>query len=286
MTKRILSALPIIALTLCALLLPGRIGAYVFLLFATIMMIFGCREVFGMVPLSRETSCHSIAISCACLLVWVSPFTPLPSATALEALVLFISVLGLFALIFLNPPSRKLTQDILLSLGVILYFCWPLSSMAKLYFSGDSDGRFLLLYLIIITKLADTGAYVIGCAMAKRPGGNHFLAPTISPKKSWEGLLGGTLFSVAAACLLYLLCRNHFLFHGKHFFNAFDCILTGVMASIIGLFGDLAESALKRAAKLKDSGSLPGIGGILDTLDSLIFMAPFFYIYLCLRALF
>ena len=142
------------------------------------------------------------------------------------------------------------------------------------------DMRPILFFMILVTKIADTGAFAAGSWTAKRPEGNHKLIPLVSPKKSWEGLIGGTVASVVTALICYFFWPASVSVNGMKLFGLQEVIIIGILASVIGLLGDLAESALKRAAGAKDSGNLPGIGGILDTLDSLIFVAPLFYAYL------
>ena len=142
------------------------------------------------------------------------------------------------------------------------------------------DMRPILFFMILVTKIADTGAFAAGSWTAKRPGGNHKLIPLVSPKKSWEGLIGGTVASVVTGLICYFCWPGSVSINGVKLFGIAEVIVIGILASVIGLLGDLAESALKRAAGAKDSGHLPGIGGILDTLDSLIFVSPLFYAYL------
>jgi phosphatidate cytidylyltransferase len=120
-----------------------------------------------------------------------------------------------------------------------------------------------LIFLLLIVWMNDIAAYIIGTAVGKRK-----LAPKISPKKTIEGSIAGIVFSVATIILL-----NRWLQYdlSKLFF-------IGMTVSIIGQFGDLFESMLKRSADIKDSGTIiPGHGGVLDRFDSLLFAAPVFY---------
>ncbi|MFH0858625.1 MAG: phosphatidate cytidylyltransferase [Candidatus Omnitrophota bacterium] len=97
------------------------------------------------------------------------------------------------------------------------------------------------------------------------------LIPRISPKKSVEGAVGGVIFSVLGA----LICKSFLPFSYMHL------LILGVLLSVLGQLGDLSESLIKRDCQIKDSGSaIPGIGGVLDLLDSLIFTAPAFYFYM------
>jgi phosphatidate cytidylyltransferase len=131
-------------------------------------------------------------------------------------------------------------------------------------------GEFLIFFVVLVTWAADTGAYYVGTVLGK-----HRLAPVISPNKTVEGLIGGVVLAVVAA----LVAQAWFLPD----FSITDCLATGIILSVAGLFGDLAESAMKRSAGVKDSGwLLPAHGGMLDRLDSMLFTAPAFYYYMVL----
>lgn len=131
-------------------------------------------------------------------------------------------------------------------------------------------GEFLVFFVVLVTWAGDTGAYYAGISLGRRK-----LMPTVSPNKTVEGLVGGLVLAVAAAGA-----------GGAWFLPSFtlaDCVATGLLLTVAGVAGDLAESALKRGAGVKDSGSLlPGHGGVLDRLDSLLFTAPVFYYYVLL----
>jgi phosphatidate cytidylyltransferase len=124
-----------------------------------------------------------------------------------------------------------------------------------------------LSFFFLVLMGADTGAYYVGRALGK-----HKLAPAISPGKTWEGAVGGIFAALAMATLA------HFWFF-RELPLKFTLPLAAVM-TIAGIFGDLAESALKRGAGAKDAANiLPGHGGILDRLDSLLFNAPLIYYF-------
>ena len=132
---------------------------------------------------------------------------------------------------------------------------------------GGELGSDLLLLLLVCVTFSDTAAYYVGSAFGRRR-----LAPTISPKKSWEGLVGGVLGGVLGAFL-----------GDVWFFQAltpWHAMAIGVVVSLAGVVGDLAESMVKRAAGRKDSSALlPGHGGLLDRLDGLLVAAPVLYYY-------
>ncbi|MEP7150118.1 MAG: phosphatidate cytidylyltransferase [Nitrospira sp.] len=165
--------------------------------------------------------------------------------------------------------SAKLLRDALMDglvlvMGV-LYIGVTLSYL--LLIRGLPDGALLIFLLFLVTWAGDTGAYIVGKSL-----GRHALAPVISPKKTYEGLAGG----LALACVMALVARGWFL----PSFSLMDCLALAVILTVVGLVGDLAESAIKRSAGFKDSGALiPGHGGMLDRLDSLLFTGPAFYYY-------
>jgi phosphatidate cytidylyltransferase len=129
------------------------------------------------------------------------------------------------------------------------------------------QGEWLIFFLLLVTWASDTGAYYVGTLF-----GRHQLAPTISPKKTVEGLVGGFFGAIIVA----YTARWWFLPE----LSGLDCLILATLLTITGLWGDLTESAMKRSVGTKDSGGiLPGHGGMLDRLDSLLFTAPVFYYY-------
>jgi phosphatidate cytidylyltransferase len=179
---------------------------------------------------------------------------------------LLVVVTGLLSI----PLARRLSLDDVLKQAAVtlfgaLYLGISLSFLVRTRLLPQ--GEWLIFFLLLVTWAADTGAYYIGTLY-----GRHRLAPQISPKKSVEGLVGGLLSAVIAA----FLARWWFL----PSLSVVDCVVLAVLLTGVGLWGDLAESALKRSVGAKDSGGiLPGHGGMLDRLDSLLFTAPAFYYY-------
>jgi phosphatidate cytidylyltransferase len=168
----------------------------------------------------------------------------------------------------LNPAGITAIAVTLLGL---MYVPWLLNFIQKIQFFPGVEGKYFLLYFILITKFSDMGAYVVGSLV-----GRHKLIPRISPAKTWEGFIGAILVSTGASLMFV-----HFL--GGHMagMNTLHAIVLGVVLSVTAVIGDLIESLFKRECGVKDSGKvLPGIGGILDLLDSLLFNAPIMYLYL------
>jgi phosphatidate cytidylyltransferase len=167
--------------------------------------------------------------------------------------------------LFLGSSLDRGLHDVAVTLFGLLYVGATLSFLVSTRLLPD--GQWLIFFLLLVTWAADTGAYYAGTLW-----GRHRIAPRISPKKSLEGLAGGTVGAMIAA----YVARWWFL----PMLSVFDCAILTVLLTGVGLWGDLAESALKRSAGVKDSGGvLPGHGGMLDRLDSLLFTAPAFYYY-------
>jgi phosphatidate cytidylyltransferase len=140
-----------------------------------------------------------------------------------------------------------------------------------LFFEGAESGRHLLLMFVMVTKFGDMGAYAFGSLFGK-----HKMIPHISPAKTWQGF-GGAIFGsyVAMAAMMLIVPEKLVPLTWGH------AMVLALLLSITGVAGDLAESVLKRCHHIKDSGhKLPGIGGILDLTDSLLFTAPVAYCYL------
>ena len=216
------------------------------------------------------------------------------------------------------------TRRVCIALGGLLYLCWGLAIVYQapayayhlpavaifllmfLYFlfhTGDMDtvgaraskAGFGLLYVVLLTIffvalhnleggwryiilllgvvwLNDSGAYFAGRSLGK-----HKFYEKISPKKTWEGSVGGAIASVVAAFFFnWILALD---------LSHVDLLALSIVGGYLGQYGDLCESMIKRSYKIKDSGSIiPGHGGILDRIDAVLFVAPFFYYYLTLVA--
>jgi phosphatidate cytidylyltransferase len=211
------------------------------------------------------------------------PFLALSSFLALDYA---LSVLGekreisffvLFIFALLMPVILKREdKGILESIGSnflgFIYVLVPIfyfsCFLQKAYLIPASGAFFWMLFLVFVTKAFDVGGLFIGRTLGKRP-----LASTISPTKTIEGFFGGVIFSVGMALAFYN-------FFPQYFFFRFEAVFLAVLLALLGQWGDLVESMFKREAKIKDSNSLPGLGGALDMMDSLTFSTPFLFEYL------
>ena len=164
--------------------------------------------------------------------------------------------------------KEKLTlfQKHLFNLGYIVF---PFIFLIKIPFVNNDFKPITIIGIFILIWANDTFAYIIG-----KTWGKNKLFELVSPKKTIEGFIGGMLFTIIFAFILY---KSNFIFNFENW------IYIAFIVSIFGTLGDLFESKLKRIAKVKDSGNImPGHGGLLDRLDSVIYVAPLVYLYLIL----
>jgi len=188
-----------------------------------------------------------------------------------ETIFLILFVLGLCLRQFFSTTNTAGILAISTTLFGLMYVTWLLNFIQKINFFPGIDGKYYLLYFVLITKFSDTGAYLVGSLI-----GRHKMIPRISPGKTWEGF-GGAIFLSTVASVVFTLCFKE---HLKGM-TPIHAVVLGVVLSLGAVVGDLIESLFKREAGVKDSGKLfPGIGGILDLLDSLLFNAPLMYLYL------
>src|ERR1700732_1242956 len=244
-------------------------------------------EFYGMLDHDRLPNFKITAMICGAIMLGGSfyYFAHMGPAGSydFEIAVLLFFLLTVFARqMFARLRDDEPLKTMAYTLFGLLYVVWLLNFTTKIVYltprssTGAVTGQFYVLYLIAVTKFSDMGAYLLGSAI-----GRHQMIPHISPQKTWEGFFGALVLSLCASLALYKLMPGHL------------SALTWTHATILGLLlgfaavvGDLAESIIKRSTGVKDSGNfLPGIGGALDLVDSLLFTAPllFFYLRLVIR---
>lgn len=207
---------------------------------------------------------------------WYAQFAEVAWRQEVETFFLFLVLAVIFIRQILRRQQDRPWDTMAGSLLGVLYVAFLFNFLLKLIvgWGPGNDGRWILLYLVVVVKCTDIGAYSVGCAI-----GRHKFIPHISPKKTWEGVLGGLLTGLAASLLFAHFSPDHRV--GPFVFRLADAIILGLLLPAAGVAGDLIESVFKRAAGVKDSGRyIQGMGGLLDVLDSLLFTAPLLYIYI------
>ena len=295
MLQRLKIAIPLILLFVLCFILPPPYATFYFGAFAVLALLLGAGELYAMLlpgdavrPFARCTKLFAALTAVAqLLLIRLGHSTDgilMPAMTACYLLVIF-------CVLFAGDLTRDRLNALFLSLGIFFYITCTLIYALKLFCLERVNGPLMLLALVLITKMGDVGAYVTGTLSARMmQGGNHKLSKVISPKKSWEGLAGGIFFSVLTALVIHCCFPSMLsprLLSGigtpRPVLSLPQFLAWGVCAAVIGLIGDLAESSVKRVAGVKDSGNLPGIGGVLDVLDSLVLMVPLFYAHVMMN---
>ncbi|MDD3233828.1 MAG: phosphatidate cytidylyltransferase [Candidatus Omnitrophota bacterium] len=258
--KRIFSSLVLITGTAAAAAVDWVCGLAV-----TFIVAAALREFFGML----EKKGLKIYKRFGILVGAVIPFSIMLRFELTRGWELFFLAAGLLTLIILQFSRRDNSGaivDISVTIFGIIYIAWFLSFLIKIRYMEGGLG--LIVVLLLIAKGGDIGAYLIGRRFGRTP-----LLPRISPRKSVEGAAGGLLFSAAAGTVGGMLLKLPMTFP--------QLLFIGISLGILAQLGDLSESLVKRDCQVKDSGNFfPGMGGILDVVDSLIFTAPVFYFYL------
>lgn len=258
-----------------------EISNYVFLVIMVFLAATGLAEFYGLAA-KRELVCFKGWGILGGVLLMVGTFLNLTGKIGtsgsparvndFETSFLILFVLGLCLCQFFSKTNTAGILAISTTLFGLMYVPWLLNFIQKInFFPKGVEGQYYLLYFILITKISDSGAYAVGSLIGK-----HKMIPRISPGKTWEGFGGAILTSVLASILFAQLAKGHLL--GMTMTHA---VILGVVLGVAAVVGDLIESLFKREAGVKDSGKyFPGIGGILDLLDSLLFNAPIMYLYL------
>jgi phosphatidate cytidylyltransferase len=264
--KRILTAVVVLPFLIASILISSL--WWVFVLLAAAAMVLGLWEFYLLarkLKLQPEVAAGYVA---GAALITI----PLQNDPANVLLVLFVIIavtIGtLIAVTLRGAPFEKMIASVGATLLGVLYIPLLGSHLVALRTGFPQQlSAHLLSFFFLVLMGSDAGAYYTGRALGKRK-----LAPSISPGKTWEGVAGGIVASLAMAALA------HFWFF-RELPLKFMLPLAAIM-TLLGILGDLAESALKRGAGAKDAANiLPGHGGILDRLDSLLFNAPLIYYF-------
>jgi phosphatidate cytidylyltransferase len=267
-TKRTITGLTyVIIISSCIILHPFAFAS----VFAVITVI-ALTEFYNIAPLNHAKSWKYPGILAGLILfianfLYASGYIHLQHITGLSLIIFLLFFIGL-----VNQKGNILSDTSIVFLG-LLYIPVPLSMLTYLCYPGENVTEYkfdLLLGYLIILWLFDTGAYITGSLIGK-----HKLMEKVSPAKTWEGLIGGLIISIGIAFILSLIFD---------IVSRTDWVIISIITAITGTLGDLFESGIKRNASIKDSGSiLPGHGGMLDRIDSVLLSVPFVSLYLLIR---
>ena len=281
--RRLASSVVLLGIVFYGLLAGGALSVALVGGLIMLLNIVGLLEFYGMVGANGLPRFKWLGLAGGVALVSVlflhlSGLAKAPvSAAELELGILAILLLVLLGRrVFAHPAPPAFAMVGHTMLGV-LCVSWLLGFMLKIFFyaapqGAAFEGGYCLLFFILATKCSDIGAYSLGSLI-----GRHKMIPKVSPTKTWEGFAGAILLSTAAAMVM------------AHYWGAArlggmtlaHAAALGLVLAVGAVLGDLVESVFKRDSGVKDSGSFfPGIGGILDLLDSLLFNAPLMFLYL------
>lgn len=231
-------------------------GGLYFYMPVILLVLLGLREFNN---ISNKAGCKSI-LSLLLLGGTVIPLAVAWEVSQLEFIIAAYVLLFFVSFLFRYPHYSPL--DLAFSLLGVFYVTIGFSHLLLL--RTMNNGFWLILYVFIVVWSTDTGAYFTGMFLGKRK-----LAPQISPNKTWEGFVGGVLFSILCVYIMVIYVQS---------LQEIPLLVITPLISVAGQLGDLFESTLKRFAGCKDSGNIiPGHGGILDRFDSMLWAAPLVY---------
>jgi phosphatidate cytidylyltransferase len=261
-TQRILAAAVGLAFLLPAVLLGGSPAVEIIAFLAGLV----CADEFAAMAFPRDRVVGTASVSAGFAVVY---FTALHAPPALVGVAVGAVVVGAMAFTTFRPgPELSGAAD--RAARLVLGVGW-IAGLATLVLLRRGDHGLAWVFLVLAASwLGDTGAYFAGRLAGRTP-----LYPRVSPKKTWEGVAGGiTLATVGTFCLRAVALPE---------LSIVDCLVLGPGLCAVGVVGDLAESLLKRAFDVKDSGwIMPGHGGLLDRIDSVLFVGPVLYAWVVL----
>jgi phosphatidate cytidylyltransferase len=288
---------------LAGLLYLPLVGAFAVFAILTVLLM---KEFYGLFKIAdppfpifdRIGIVCGLALLTAAFLDSIPPFSRRLDVLSLDSAERFVVFLSIAVVMVRQFPQKHNQQPLMTIAGTlfgIFYVAYLLTFLLRLGIEFDPNvrwnrpmgetGRFLLFYLLAVVKAGDSGALFVGCRW-----GRHKLFPRISPNKSWEGLVGGMAVGTVAGLLLFYLLGQPVTpvlrEFGRLRWSVADALAMGLILTAAGAIGDLVESLIKRAVDVKDSGRvIPGLGGLLDVFDSVLYTAPILYFYTTARLL-
>jgi len=244
---------------------------YAFSLVFLIFTILGVTEFYSIISKTGSKPYGFSGIIISALLFLICSYIAISNSN-IHFILIILPLLFIDFIIELFRNHKTPIQNIAFTYIGIFYVALPMSLLNFLSnpgFEHDKYSKGILLGFFLLIWSNDTFAYLIG-----RKFGKHKLFERISPKKTWEGSIGGLIFSLITSYILSVFVKD---------LSIFQWLGMSIIVVIFGTLGDLTESMLKRSLDIKDSGNiLPGHGGILDRFDAVLLAAPFAFIYLFL----
>lgn len=273
MLARILSTLVLWTVILGGLYL---FGAHAAVALAMLLAVLTLHEFYGLTAKMGAKAFHGMGLGFAALmlagpyyLAWFTAEAEAPGSVAAGLLVLALVVACIRSLRERNTATR--VETIAATIGGLLYIPYLLHFLVRILMRDADSGEnlTLCLWVVAVAKFCDVGALLTGLLL-----GRHKLAPEISPKKTWEGAVGGVLISAGIGAGIAFFASDRL----PESLTPAVAAAIAVPLAIIAIISDLMESAIKRRADTKDTGQLiPGIGGAFDLTDSLLLTAPVAY---------
>ncbi len=262
---RFISSAVMIIMITCAMF-----NKWAFILVHLFLTAGGLYEFFYLIKKKGIPIYSYTGIFIGCLIP-LSTFFQFEPTKGWELLFIVLAVLSVFLMQLIRKDNNNAIVGIATTLFGVLYVSWLFSFLIKIrYLIPNFDGIKLLGFILVVVKCGDIGALLVGSRF-----GRHPLLPRVSPSKTVEGSMGSFLFSMTAALLFQSWLPESAGFSNMHI------ALMGLFFGGLGQLGDISESLIKRDCQVKDSGKLlPGLGGILDAIDSVLFSAPAFYFYM------
>lgn len=232
----------------------------------------------GYRPFGRTAQLFSTFLALAAYVSFNLPQQAEPAGESWALLWMAIALGFIFLLQAIFHRTHNAIENIAITVFIVFYAGGLAGFMTKLRMEvGGSTGVVVLLFSVFLVKMTDVGAYFVGKAL-----GRHKMVPWLSPKKTWEGFAGGLVVTVVCSLLIghWLHTAGIARFSEIHLPHLVSLTVLGVVLGLFSAAGDLCASLLKRDAAAKDSGqALPGLGGVLDVLDSPLLAAPVAWVF-------
>lgn len=261
---RFISSSIMIGLTIGAIL-----NQWFFMIFLLALTIGGLYEFFYLIK-KKGIPIYSYTGIIIGVIIPLSIFVHFEPTKGWELLFIVLALLMIFLMQLTRKDNTNAIVGISTTLFGVLYVSWFFSFLIKIrYLLPGIQGVKLLAFILLVTKSGDIGALLVGSRW-----GRHPLLPRVSPNKTIEGSIGSFVFSSVSAVL------GNCLLPKEMNFSLMQISMIGIFFGGVGQLGDISESLIKRDCNVKDSGKmLPALGGVLDSIDSVLFTAPTFYFY-------